>query len=51
MIENPPDWLVKKGNEKAQREYLNQMVNIKILQGLYLNWQGIEESIGGGLHY
>lgn len=39
MIKNPPDWLVQKGNEKDQREYLSQMVNIKILQGLYLDWK------------
>ena len=46
MIKNLPDWLTKKGNEKAQKEYLNQMVNIKISQGLHLNWQGIQEPIG-----
>ena len=43
MINKPPNWLAEKGDEKIQREYLNQMVNIKILQGLYLNWQGIEQ--------
>ena len=46
MIKNPPDWLIEKGSEKDQREYLKQMVNIKILQGLYLNWEGIEGYIG-----
>ena len=43
ILKNPPDWLIEKGDEKAQRDYLNQRVNIKILQGLYLNWEGIEE--------
>ena len=43
MLKNPPKWLIEKGDEKAQRDYLNQRVNIKILQGLYLNWEGIEE--------
>ena len=43
MIKNPPKWLTEKGDEKAQREYLCQMVSIKILQGLYLNWQGVEQ--------
>ena len=42
MIKSPPDWLVKKGDKKAQKEHLNQMVNIKILQGLYLDWHSVE---------
>ena len=46
IIKNPPDWLIEKGSKKDQREYLKQMVNIKILQGLYLNWEGIEGYIG-----
>ena len=42
MIKNPPDWLLKKGNEKAQREHLNQKVNIKIAQGINLHWSHAE---------
>ena len=47
MISESPDWLNKKvkGREN-QIIYLNQLVNIKILQGIHLNWTGIETPIG-----
>ena len=43
MLKKSPDGLTEKKDDKIQRDYLNQMVNIKILQGLYLNWDGIEQ--------
>ena len=42
LIDNPPDWLKRKGDEKAQREFLNTRVNIKILQGIHLFWEKTE---------
>ena len=38
MINNPPEWLTQIGNKVAQKEFLNQKVNIKIAQGIHLNW-------------
>ena len=43
---NPPDWLKKIGGAKAQKEYLNTRINIKILQGIYLSWRDSKEPIG-----
>jgi len=39
-----PEWLTKKRKEKQEQEdYLKQKVNIKISQGISLNWKGIEQ--------
>ena len=42
LIKKCPEWLTKKGDEKDQREHLNQYVNIKILQGIHLCWNNIK---------
>ena len=47
MMSESPDWLNKKiEGEENQIIYLNQLVNIKILQGIYLNWIDIKKPIG-----
>ena len=39
-------WLKEKGGNEQQKKYLHQHVNIKINQGIHINWKGIDSPIG-----